>query len=53
MHKVRVVVGGHRGSVVVDINALNGGVDAAAVATDNHVDLCRSREFLAGHLCEA
>ena len=53
VHKVGVVVGGHRGSVIVDINALNGGVNAVMVLTDNHVDLSRCREFLAGHVCEA
>lgn len=53
MHKVRIVVGGHRGGVIVDVNALDGGVNAVVVPTDDHVDLSWSRVFLAGHLCEA
>ena len=52
MHETRVVVGGHEGSVVVDVSALDGGIDVFVVAADDHVDLGGWRIFLAGHLGE-
>jgi hypothetical protein len=49
---LRVVVGGHHGSVVVDVRALDGGIDVFVVPTDDHVDLSRCSEFLASHLAK-
>lgn len=53
MHEFGVVVGGHERSVIVDVSALNGGIDVFVVPTDDHVDLGGWRVFLAGHLGEA
>jgi hypothetical protein len=47
---LRVVVGGHHGSVVVDVRALDGGIDVFVVPADDHVDLGGCGELLAGHL---
>jgi hypothetical protein len=35
---------------MVDVSALDGGIDVFVVPTDDHVDLGRCSEFLAGHL---
>lgn len=52
MHEFRVVVGRHECSVIVDVRALNGGIDVFVIPTDDHVDLGGWRVFLAGHLGE-
>lgn len=52
VHEFGVVVGGHERSVIVDVRALNGGIDVFVVTTDDHVDLGGWRVFLAGHLGE-
>jgi hypothetical protein len=50
MQELRVVVGGHHGSVVVDVRALDGDIDVVVVPIDDHVELGRCSEFLASHL---
>lgn len=45
VRELRVVVGGQHGSVVVDVRALNGGIDVFVAPTDDHVDLGGRREL--------
>jgi hypothetical protein len=52
MHERSVVVGGHQSSVIVDIGALDGRLNALIAPTEDQVDLAWCREFLAGHLDE-
>lgn len=50
MQKLNVVVGGHHGSVVVDVSALDGGLDVFVGTADDHVDLGRWHVLLASHV---
>ena len=52
VHKIHVVVRGHRGSITVDIDAMDCDLRFVVERTEDHVDLGRCHEFLAGHFVE-
>lgn len=49
VHKAEVAIGNFHGSTLVGVDSMNSGVHIVRGSAEDHVDVLRCREFLAGH----